>query len=305
MKVPEPVRVLFENFPIVTYPPVANEVEGATNLEKSRQYYFQGAAATDSLFALGCFGVSEIKGRYIPTDPLSLGYAMILANRNRYKLPITADSSDNGSSLMVLSYHSAPTNQLPMLIEDQVQNDVPVRLVKTTKALRKAVTKSLEPKLITVADLIDSYYDLWLLAVAIEQTNFNKTFSIDSECKATENFERRDIYSTLFEWNGFKQRHPTLFTISHKLTEAANDYFTGTNELALKAYYELTLEQYLRDLALFESELSLIQNSLILELKLASLIIIFDDLLSESKPATIQRDHPALIEWAYTVLDKY
>ncbi|CAN3375616.1 hypothetical protein DIURU_005650 [Diutina rugosa] len=305
MKVPEPVRVLFENFPIVTYPPVANEVESATNLERSRQYFFQGAAATDSSFALGCFGVSKIKGRYIPTDPLSLGYAMILASRNKYKLPITADSSDNGSSLMVLSYHSAPTNQLPMLIEDQVQNEVPVRLVKTTKALRKAVTKSLEPKLITVADLIDSYYDLWLLAVAIEQTNFNKTFSIDSECKATETFERRDIYSTLYEWNGFKQRHPTLFTTSHKLTEATKDYFTGTNESALKAYYELILEQYSRDLALFESELSSIQNNLILESKLASLIIIFDELLSESKPAAIQRDHPALIEWASTVLDKY
>lgn len=305
MKVPEPIRVLFDNFPIATYPPVNNEIEGAANLERACQFYFQGSDDVDSLFALGCYGVKDIKGRYTPTDPLSLGYAMILASRNKYKLPTVANANNAGSSLMVLSYHSAPTNQLPMLIEDQIQDGVPVRLVKTTKALRKAVIKTLEPKLVVIADLIDSYYDLWLLAVAIEQKNFNEIFSFDSRCSVTDNFQKRDIYETLFDWNGFKQRHPTLFTTSHKLTDAMGNYLTGINDLALKAYYQLILKLYSKDLALFEKELALIRDNLVLELKLASLFIIFDGILSGSQPDLVQREYPTLVDWAYTVFEKY
>lgn len=300
MKVPEPVRVLFENFPIETYPPVANESVHSTNLEQSIKYPFLGTDQLNALFSLGVFGVYEYKNKVLPTDPLSLGYSLILADRNKFKLPRELSSKGSQSLLMVLSYHASSNNQLPMLIEDQIEES-PLRMVKTTKSLRKVVTKGMDASQLAIADLIDSYYDLWLMCLAIEGVGFDTTFNIEGTA-----VQRADIWSALLSWHGFKDRQPALFAQSHKLSKTLiTDLWQGINLDHLSHYYSIRLGQYDQDLQLYANELEKIQNNTVLLLKLAGYLVVFTTILEGSRISDISSKHTKLVEWARSVVEKY
>ncbi|KAK6460179.1 hypothetical protein DFJ63DRAFT_264196 [Scheffersomyces coipomensis] len=280
VKVPEPIERLFDTVPIITYP--KEEI-----IDHIDQFYFEGENKTnDDSFKLGVHQVIPYQGsderiRYIPNDPISLGYALWLAHKNNLKLP-TKDGKGQSSnnSIIQLSYHAAPDQQLPILIEDSNES----RNIISLTAVKKSDHTNIESKLIT--DLIDSkFIDLWILCLLNEHPNH--IFKDEDE---DDLFHLNKYYNSyeVANWKAFKIRYPNLFQIS------------GTS---IKTFYKSELKSFNQNLQLLSS--NFINLDMSLKLKLVGYVIIFDKYLSDTEIGIIIKNYPSLIKSSYKLLEKY
>lgn len=241
MKVPKAVEAVFDKFPLVAYPPILSATELKRTDEESRKFYFE-STQTDENFGLGIFNAIEVKGKIIPSDPVSCGLALILADLNNLKLPSSANKVSN-HCLVKLSMYSSPNDELPILIEDQRGT----RSIKTMTTINTIISKRIttEEDLINqlFVDLYDCYF-LCLLTESIPTNAISQIFGIDTTL--SDKLILADIFHKLPSWNNFNVRNPQLFENDYNLA----DYLKGKNSLALAKYYDIKLSQLSHQLPL-------------------------------------------------------
>lgn len=283
--VPEPVKKVFEAFPLVEQPPVAAVTPGKSEQLEQRKYYFTKTPETknisDEKFTLGIHNVVVFEGRYIPTDPVSLAQALILCFRNGLKLPTTTNKNTTESSthaMMTLSYVASPDNELPILIEDTgsriIRTGTMVNQIMSTKYFENDV------KGLYLNQFLDErFYDLWVLCMLTEhdslqvQLYWNSTFSD----MIGNDMELSKLFQDMTHWSGFRVRHAHLF---NQLKTSPGDFWSRSNRKLLRNYYLMEVDRMQQKLPIL---LASILEHPILRLKLSSYMVIFDTLLSETR----------------------
>ncbi|KAG7192525.1 uncharacterized protein KQ657_001620 [Scheffersomyces spartinae] len=299
--VPEPVKKVFEAFPLVEQMPVSSATPGKSAQLEQRKYYFTQTSETkdlnnDEKFTLGIHNVIEFEGRYIPTDPVSLSQALILCFRNGLKLPTnTSTSPTNGAhsdhAMLTLSYVASPDNELPILIEDTGS-----RIIRTGTMVNQILSNKYFDKdikgLYLNQFLDERLYDMWVLCMLTEHENlqvqsyWNQTFSdmIGSD------MELSKLFQDMTHWSGFRIRHAHLF---NQLKTSTGDFWSRSNRKLLKNYYLTEVERIQKKLPILVQ--SVVEHP-ILKLKLASYIVIFDTLLSETRIGQVFHESDDLVD---------
>lgn len=309
LTVPAPVKAVFKTFPVAKYTSIASITPASRIEEGEVKWYYEGKnVESNARFDLGCYGIVLMCKRYVPTDPLSLAYAILLAEKNHFRLPRdrrgieTGQVETNNCAMTVNSHHASPNNQLPMLIETTGATTE----VRTLRKLALLTTSKLTPPQIAIDGLLDYYVDLWLLLMLLDQQNIASTFSLENLPPLAQVAVISDVFSGLFGWNGFRQRNPNLFTPSNQLLAGTiGDYMQGINSCALASRYSLMVDDFREDLAVFEASLDIIGASDVLTLKLAGLLLVFTEIISTTAPAKVVREFPRLVDWAREVLNRY
>lgn len=302
--IPQPVKKIFDTFPLQTYPAEVNHVD-LTN-----RYYFQGKAQVDSKFTLGVHNVIQYKDKFIPSDPVSLGQALILAEKNSLKLPVeraekntvtssnspvlggTTESSPcaSSNSILVLAYQASPDNQLPILIEDVKQS--------RNTILLNSINKSVSSKLV-IDDLIfnglidDKFSDIWILSLLTEvsEETLIQIFNLDETINKLELFE---LYGEIPNWKSFKIRFPYLFESQYKKLLWKSE--------RLGRFYDTQLKSFKKDLELLIELFS--ENDKVLQLKLVGYVVAIDMLLKGTKLWEVVQEYPEFVKLSYEVLDR-
>lgn len=173
MKVPAPVKAVFDTFPLVTHPAAAVDDD-----EGVRKYRFTRAAgASDTpgaTFTLAVHNVVTVGGVIVPTDPVSLGQCLVLSLRHGLRLPRPARGSAApgniapGSaapgSIVALAYQASPDNELPMLVED-----LGPRVLHLRAAMRASSAKLLGATDKVLDDVVETQlYDAWQTCLLVD-----------------------------------------------------------------------------------------------------------------------------------------
>lgn len=290
-EVPGPIRTLFDTFPLKTYPPVYSkpDEEGLVYFETKDPASLQSSAK----FTLGVHGLIQIEGKMIPTDPFSLANCLILCYRHGLLLP----KSDKKSSysMMALSYEASPTDELPILVE---QNEENVSIITSdeicTSLNKKYFNDSVTDLLIN--SFLDDLNDLWVLIllsdVAQSQgTHFEKIFDFIGKNSGNE-FVKGLLVTRLLHaipsWCSFKAKNPLLFTTNRAYAALRNKELT---EVFYKSNAKALQKLYFEKMCLFERNLLQVWDfvrtrdnsevSAILELKIAAFIFIISEFVSD------------------------
>lgn len=209
MLVPEPLQKLFNNFPLVDYPPIPNSTPAInTKLEENR-YYFTGDDSNEAIFTLAVFNIAKVNGKYIPTDPFGLSYGLILSKKNNLKFPTPSahtNKSRKAHSIMKLSYSASPDKTLPLMIEDDLETKT--RDLRVLAQLETEVNARLGPEDQFINQLIDTeLFDLWLLCIWYESERIDLGLVFGLELVG---LTKLHLFETMPEWKHFKTRHPKL-----------------------------------------------------------------------------------------------
>lgn len=199
VKVPTFINNVFDTFPLVEYPPVNNTTEELRHdLEDQKVYFTQHEPKEKGSFILGVFNVCEYKGHTVPTDPISLGYTLILANKNGLGLP--TPNAKGGHCIMKLAYNASPNKQLPILIEDES-----TRIIRCYDELAKLINKSLTTQQDKfIMGLVDTtIFDLWVLCLLVEKIELADIFGL-----RLSQITKYDLLNDIKAWNGFSVRYP-------------------------------------------------------------------------------------------------
>ncbi|KAK6454764.1 uncharacterized protein RJT20DRAFT_156153 [Scheffersomyces xylosifermentans] len=265
--VPEPIKRVFDTFPLTTYSPIQSTTPGNELSIEQNKYYFEGERS-DASFCLGVHNVIKLdsndkKSRFIPSDPVSLGSSLILCYKNNLKLP-TTDSKElqhsSGNSMLKLSFHAAPDRQLPIfLVDDEKSN----RTVKTASAIKDAFVnqdvnknEDFNVEQLILSNWIDTkLFDLWILCLLNEEIqHIDKLFNLDSELMkdpVPSYLLIRNLYHEIPNWQAFNTRNPNLF--NHDPSEYAKNAIASTTIATkhLSSYYDLQLKELENDLPLW------------------------------------------------------
>ncbi|ODV77166.1 uncharacterized protein CANTADRAFT_33870, partial [Suhomyces tanzawaensis NRRL Y-17324] len=212
--VPAPVKQLFDTFPLATYPPVPNSTPEGLQETESNKFYF-GGPTTPHHFTLAVHNVFILEGsasRVVPSDPVSLGQALILSYKNKLKLPRLNEVSASPNAIAKVSFHASPDNQLPILIEEQKEQ----RNIRTYAAINHSILsknfQGQDPELLAINELIDTkLFDLWILTLLsekLDEDTLSKLFQFHGIVGKLASF---DLYQEIPNWQAFKIRHPELF----------------------------------------------------------------------------------------------
>lgn len=325
--VPAPVKKVFDTFPLIKYGPLANTTPSNEEFINSQKFLFENTdeEVTDSSFILCVNNTIHVKSKeeivkIIPSDPISLGYSLILCFKNKLKLPSLNQTKYSKSSIMKMSYYASPNGQLPMLIE----NDNEHRNVRSSSSLNHSLlTKSLslDPKSILFNDLIETkFYDLWILCLLTENISndiFNKLFMTSEEVKDFLPLNSLNSIQTLQQlpdWNNFKVRHHYLFeegsTLINPITyinSTLTEKVTKLNLKVLSAYYNEELESFQKTLGLLIDYINSndSEEANILKYKLVGFFISIDQTLDGSKLKSFVGKFPTFLEHSYSLIGSF
>lgn len=213
MMVPNGIRKVFDTFPLKEYPPVSNTTTAVNDALQENQFYFQldSDSPMDASFILGVFNVAEIKGKYVPTDPLGLAYSFILCSKNDLRLPVFQNDNKplRFHSMMKLSYSASPDKTLPILIEDDLQSKSrEIKLLHHLQSQTGSALKTTDPDQYMINQLLDTeLYDTWLLCIWFESAvvDLGQIFGLPLI-----EITKIHLFESLPSWNHFKIRYPTL-----------------------------------------------------------------------------------------------
>lgn len=337
--IPKPIKTVFDTFPLITNPPTSNTTPANSQYIDDKKFYFGGKSAGSFLLGVhNTFQHIDESGatRILPTDPESLAYALILAYKNKLTLPRPGSKGTN--ALFAISYHSSPSDQLPVLIEQREnkssenkgekgqENDLhldkqctdPVNLlndhsqrsfINLSQVLTKYFVKSPTAQLIN--RLMDSQFqDLWILCLLTEDLDlqtWNTLFDVDPEVFTNSTINKLVVHHILTDlpsWHDFSVRHPNLFDVPSKTLGVE---FLFKSEL-IEAQYELQLEEFDYTLGAVYEYIRTSEKSAaleILEMKLASFVVIFKLLLRDTKLGEMVAGNVKVVEFAEGVIAKY
>lgn len=314
--IPQSIKTVFDTFPLVTNPPTANTTPGNYRYVEDKKFYFGGK--TDGSFLLGVhntFHHTDGSGvtRILPTDPESLAYALVLAHKNKLTLP--RPGSTGKSALFIASYHSSPSDQLPMLIEDTTSPRLRVQenhekqtdtvahrsFINLSQTLDKYSESSSER---LINNLVDTQFqDLWILCLLSEKLDlqtWNRIIDVDPEVATSpqiNNLVVSHLLADIPSWHDFSVRHPNLFDTPSRT--AGVDYLFRSN--LVQVQYKLQLEEFERTLAAVYDYVKDKKPEL-LEFKLAAFVVIFTLLL---KGTEVAKKVQWILEYANEVIGKY
>lgn len=327
LQVPKPLKSLFNTFPLATYAAVANTTPQNDAFIEESKFYFETKdpqnISSDSVFTLGVHNVVPLQiaksVRYVPTDPVSFGLALVLCRKNSLCLPQGRSSLKH--SIMCLAYHASPDNQLPLLIEDE----------KDSRNLRSGnnVSSSIASKYFVdcaldymVNNMVEhELYDAWIMALLCDLPSmpetFSKIFNHKDELFISENATTAALISLLLEipsWRTFRVRHPHLF---HESKAAATirvpakaikgsviEAFSTADYRALERTYEDKLHALEPSLNLLVSYIE-DEPSDIVRLKLVAYVVSVDSMLQGSRLGQlISKKFGALVKQSYETIKK-
>lgn len=335
ISVPLPIKKLFSTFPLVEYPPIPAATTSSKKVIEDNKYYFgcETQSTSNESFILGVHNVIQISttsGKFIPSDPVSLGQCLVLCYKNQLKLPSLNNSHNKSNhALMKLSYQASFENELPILIETNSENS---RVIRPSHFLSKSVKSkifavSVQSALIN--DLIDNdLYDIWVLSILVDLAKndfftLNSIFRVGESITTNEKLNSLTLISILKElpnWNSFKIKYPFLFddnkasSVYYPSRLYHNDlteFMTINNKNAINKLYndqltklDDTLDLLIDYVKSYDASSEL--HHKIIELKLYAFFIIVNQTLKLTKLGDLisQPKFESFLNKAYEIIEK-
>lgn len=322
VQTPAAIQKLFLHFPLVEHPPIPNSTPKSKSAIEKDTYFFSGNSKDfQGSFILGVYNVIEAdfngNSKFICSDPVSFGQALILCDKNGLKLPTLAATNESSHALLRLSHHAAANNQLPVLIETSKELSRNIKSSELTNSIIS--TKSLKSTDKLVNDLVDiELYDVWVLALLADVVKndtkvFLKLFAVDENIASSSLYHMTLISELqhLVHCNSFKTRHPSLFEDSQisKIqlpsriySEGVVEAFTVNNSKAIgKAYNDALarLEDTLEVLIDFANNNP---NSKIIKFKLIAFVVAVLEVLPATRLGEVVAKYEVFKKTAYSVI---
>ncbi|ONH66940.1 Sorting assembly machinery 35 kDa subunit [Cyberlindnera fabianii] len=173
LKVPEPVRELFDAFPRHKYPAIRQHTALEKQAFEERRFSYSASSLQDGThFTLVVYNVFQTPEQtYLATDPLCLSAELALALRNNNSLPkVNHDHADKSrNAVFIASHHAHPEGHLPLYVEEDAlrkSRRITKDSVSVQETLVSRVDSSSELMLITLVDSV--VYDAWMTAVLFD-----------------------------------------------------------------------------------------------------------------------------------------
>ncbi|CCD23845.1 SAM complex subunit SAM35 NDAI_0C01840 [Naumovozyma dairenensis CBS 421] len=184
LTVPSPIKLLFDTFPLVTYPPINNQDTQRQNDIDSRTYPFttinvENNGMIDKSFSLAVYNVYKHpkKNAILCTDPICQYLQFALCLKNNLKLPSNNNLSlidknppsisISENNVITLSYLATPQRILPILIENKHNNVNDIaqesKTILTSVEYMVSSNKAIKPKEKLLLNLVDTtIQDCWI-----------------------------------------------------------------------------------------------------------------------------------------------
>lgn len=302
VKVPEPLRYVFDSFPLRTYPSVMPEVSNFQNDE----FCFESEASptsngTNRKFCLAVHNVQRVQlggtTKVIPTDPFALNNSLILCFRHGLKMPSEPSKNKSSHSLRTVSYLASADNELPLLID--LMNSLTDHITNAEELANSVASRyfSADTHGYLINHYLDGLKDLWILALLCDipgnsSSEYLKLFYEDPELLSnsfTLKLASLQLATQMPSWNDFRTRYPHLF--QSRLSRIANFHKNTLQNLvssidseAINEVYQQKLKDFERNVPLIMGYLETVGNNdskTIIELKLVSFIFVIANFISE------------------------
>ncbi|AET41303.1 SAM complex subunit SAM35 Ecym_8006 [Eremothecium cymbalariae DBVPG len=343
MEVPAPIKQLFDQFPLVSYGPVAKNDNSLKNELQQRTYPFEGNNAIKSspndVLKLCVYNVitHEETKSILASDPWCLFIQLAICQKNSVRLCKAAPNNDllipnssvqqNDSSyplkhcMLVVSHHAATSSHLPMLIEGYQK-----RYIRQTHAISeimdsKIADNPIEIMYMTLLDTVisDAYVSQLLFETpdhtllrlyarnpptSISLLQSSQLHNLKTLLRTRNNFHLRHIALA----NYIKPHHHLSPPSNHSNKDPLLHHLLQKSETVLLQFQELVQHHNLFS----ESDPLISKNSdshhirpAYLDLKLASYILAIQQLSGSSLQLFIAKNCKQLIRHSTRVLSLY
>lgn len=295
--IPKPIKKVFESFPLYTFEAPCASNEADRIFEGAQTFYFDGPVSNSS-FLLGVHNIVEVSGKFIPSDPISFGTALILADKNSLKFPQNGLTSKSSHGLIKVSYQASPDLHLPILIEDLGD----ARSMRTSHLIERDISlKNFNEnrEVSIVNDLIDtSFTDIWTLALLCEDLpmeTFSQIFDLDpSEPNVLNQLVKYELIEDISTWRHFKIRHPYLF--DHSLIQ---------RNTKLDAFYKTSLKAFDKLLQLLVSQAKDGKLHRLIQLKIVAYILLIDKFFTNTRLGNAIEGYKDFTSQCYEIFDEF
>lgn len=302
MKIPGPLRRVFDSYPLFTFSQTSTEKDHV----RTNEYFFGSADGhlqfdQQTRFCLAVHNILPIQingeTKYIPTDPVSLSNALILCHRLRLKLPTDLRGSQWAHSMITLSHLASAENQLPFLVDftgsriDKITSTVDLSQTIASKFFSASTLNHF------LFHFLDELNDLWILILLSDITLRNQlimspVFQRDADqtnLSLTQELEALSLISRVTSWGSFSTRYAHLLCPGvsfHRSVSKLNlpDFVAAVDPVAVHKAFHTKLRLFERSAPLImehlESKSERSDLEVIVEIKLASLIVIISEFVS-------------------------
>lgn len=282
--VPEPVKALFDRFPLQTYPPISKR-DDAMNYEfAQRTYDFQGpnALQTDinDTFTLGVYSTFQEPSSDVAlaTDPWCLYAQLSLCKKNSLKLPrVTRTESGRPSKpqqkMALLSPLATQNESLPILVEGYNK-----RFIRSSDSIHDTLKSRAaeDPQQLMYISLLDHViYDCWVTQVLyhLDDEDFLKLYSFEASLGRNNSLVQplsvQSLKLSLIKRNEFHLRHKVL---AQNVESTAVSYKSTSLQDILAPILERCQKVLLRFEKLLQDK-PFVESPTYLELKIASYVL--------------------------------
>lgn len=219
MTIPEPLRLLFDTFPISQLPSVVQHTaQEKVALEKRQYRYSQRRSASPlTKFTVCVHNVYKADDNsYLATDPLCLTVQLAMCLKLDVSIPkVNHDHLDKSRDLLFVVNHHA-CEQLPLYLEDE-DGSSKHQVVRDYNYLQDSliqslVTSSTELMLITLVDCV--LYDSWVTTLLFEMDSKQLCSMYIHDITANHTFVNSlslpQLSHSLIHRNGFNLRNPHI-----------------------------------------------------------------------------------------------
>ena len=219
--IPGPIKALFDNFPLETYPAVSKQDDAMTNELSRRTYEFQGSNSfqddINNTFTLGVYNVFHQADVLLASDPWCLYAQLSLCKKNFLKLPQktrleSGKSKKPRQSMAVLSPLATTTETLPILVEGYNK-----RFIRSSESIHETLKLRVveNPQQLMYIILLDHIiYDCWVAEVLfhISDEEFLNLYSFDAgeQQLGVKKLVAMNLKAQLIKRNEFSLRHKIL-----------------------------------------------------------------------------------------------
>jgi sorting and assembly machinery component 35 len=312
MKVPEPLRQVFDSVPLHEFPPVRQLA--AQEKEAVEQRHHRYSVKTSSTkFTLCVYNVYQADDNtYLATDPLCLAVELALGHTNGITIPkVNNDHLDKSrDSVFIVSHHAHPDGHLPLYVEEDNKRRITKDYVHIQDSLMNSVKSSSEIMLISLVDSV--IYDSWITTLLFEcDTTLKSQIYIH---EPTENYELvnslgvHSLVNCLIHRNGFELRNPHITKLYEHDTTSFLASFFPKNQRGVafeKERNQRELEHALDNLEniLAKKQSQFFSDSLgLLDIKLASYVTLCEKFMKDTSMYQVLSQHELLLAHARQVL---
>lgn len=214
LEIPQPVKVIFEKFPLEAYAPVGKADDAVKYESEQRTYPFVGSTSIQNsineTFKLGVYNVFRHKetGSILATDPWCLYTQLALCKKNSLSLCTGEEKKrKNQHSMVVLSHSAATDARLPVLVEGYSK-----RYVRSTEGINEILSSRVtDAKDVMYLALLDTVvYDCWISQV-VYNLSTEKLLDLyhykPHQSRLLDKLVLSDLKSSLIKRNEFHLRH--------------------------------------------------------------------------------------------------